>query len=108
MRILLTALIRWAYEVDLRSVALNVTIFRQRQEIRSLLEESPSLVPLAERLIVEVYPQARRAAAMESGPFEDAFPAGLPFLPDEVLDDSFLPDPYRDDAIRGAGWWRDR
>jgi hypothetical protein len=108
IRILLTALLRWAYEVDLRSVALNVTIGRQRDQIERLLEDSPSLVPTARTLVVEVYPEARRAAAMEAGPFEDAFPAGLPFLPSEVLDDSFLPDPYGDDAIRGAEWWRHR
>ena len=106
IRILVTALLRWAYEVDLRSTALRVTITRQRHEIAQLLAESPSLVPMAEALVVDTYPAARRAAAMESGPFEDAFPAGLPFLLGEVVDDDFLPDPLGDDG--GEDWWRHR
>ena len=85
-----------------------MTISRQRQQIAQLIEESPSLRGAGERLVIETYPDARRAAALEDGPFKDAFPAGLPFLPSEVLDMNFLPDPYGDDAALGAGWWRKR
>ncbi len=56
----------------------------------------------------DLYPAARRAASIESGPFEDSFPAGLPFRPTEVLDEDFLPDPYGDELVRGPGWWRHR
>jgi hypothetical protein len=108
IRILLTALVRWAFDVDLRSMGLYITIMRQRNEIAGLLKESPSLASRTLEFLIETYPKARRAAAMESGPFEDAFPAGLPFLPGEVFDLSFLPDPLGDDLIRGAEWWRDR
>ena len=77
-------------------------------QIGQLIEESPSLRPVAERLVIETYPDARRTAAMEDGPFRDAFPAGLPFLPNEVFDNEFLPDPYGDEALLGAEWWRAR
>jgi len=108
VRILLTALVRWAYNRDFRSLGSHLTIGRQRDQIGQLIEESPSLRPVAERLVTETYPDARRAAAMEDGPFRDAFPAGLPFLPEEVFDDGFLPDPYGDEAVLGAEWWRAR
>lgn len=107
-RILLTALIRWAYKPDLRSVSLDSTIFTQRTEIDRLLEDSPSLLPFAKHLVVEAYPEARRAASLESGPFADEFSEGLPFLPEEVLNASFMPDPYGDDEKRGTDWWRSR
>jgi hypothetical protein len=108
VRILITALVRWAYNSDFRSSGSHLTISAQRQQIAQLIEESPSLKGVAERLVIDTYPEARRAAAMEDGPFRDAFPAGLPFLPSEVLDMNFLPDPYGDDATLGAGWWRKR
>lgn len=108
IRILLGGLLRWAYQVDLRSVALHSTIFVQRLEIAQLIEESPSLLSCAEDMVIEQYPAARRMASFESGPFGDSFPVGLPFLPSEVLDEKFLPDPYGDDSIRGPGWWRNR
>ncbi len=106
--ILLTALIRWGYDPDIRSMGPYATIGRQRDQIARLLEDSPGLVPIAERLVIETYPEARRAAAMENGPFDDAFPAGLPFLPSEVFDDGFLPDPYGDDTADGPDGWRRR
>ncbi len=108
IRILVTTLLRWAYDSDFRSSGSHLTISRQRQQIDQLIEESPSLRGVSERLVIETYPDARRAAAVEDGPFKDAFPAGLPFLPNEVLDMNYLPDPYGDDAILGAGWWRNR
>lgn len=106
IRILLTTLVRWAYNRDFRSMGSRLTIGSQRDQIERLIEESPSLRAVAEHLVIETYADARRAAAMEDGPFRNAFPAGLPFLPNEVLDDEFLPDPYGDEAVLGAEWWR--
>ena len=108
IRILLTALLRWAFEVDLRSVGLSSTILTQRIEIERLLDDSPSLRTTAADLVIETYPAAKRAAVMESGLFEESFPEGLPFLPSEVFDLTFLPDPFGDDAVRGPDWWRRR
>lgn len=108
IRILTTALLRWAYEVDLRSVALNSTIGVQRQLVAAILEDCPSLRAVAAELVVDTYPAAKRAAVVESGLFEESFPEGLPFQPAEVLDDGFLPDPYGDDLVRGREWWRTR
>jgi hypothetical protein len=106
VRILLTALLRWAYQVDLRSTALASTIMAQRQEIQRILKDSASLQPAMDDLVVDTYPEAKRLAVMESGLFDESFPEGLPFLPVEIFDLEFLPDPYGDDKIRGEGWWR--
>lgn len=101
IRVLLTALLRWAYQVDVRSVALSSTIMAQRHAIERILDDSVSLRPIARELVIDIYPEAKQAAVIESGLFTESFPEGLPFLPDEVFDASFLPDPFGDDAIRG-------
>jgi hypothetical protein len=106
IRIVLTALLRWAYQVDLRSVALEATISAQRHAIERRLRESPSLKATAANLVIDLYLDSKRAAVLESGLFDESFPEGLPFLPSEVFDSGFLPDPYGDDRIRGNGWWR--
>ena len=108
IRALVTALLRWAYEAEVRSVALHSTIGAQRERIARILEDGPSLRPIAAELVIETYPVAKRAAVVESGLFEESFPEGLPFLPDEVIDRAFLPDPYGDDQVRGNYWWRNR
>ena len=106
VRILLTALLRWAYQVDLRSTALASTIVSQRHGIEQILSDSAGLRSHAEELVIDVYPEAKRLAVMESGLFEDSFPAGLPFLTKEVFDIEYLPDPFGDDEIRANAWWR--
>lgn len=99
IRILLTALLRWAYQADLRSPGLSSTIMSQRIEIDRILDDSASLRPLAAASIINVYPEAKRLAVIESGLFDESFPEGLPFLPSEVLDWAFMPDPFGDDSV---------
>ncbi|WP_161142129.1 DUF29 family protein [Propylenella binzhouense] len=94
IRILLTALLRWAYQPDLRSTALASTMAAQRWRIEAVLKDSASLRPLVADLVVEAYPEAKRLAVLESGLFDESFPEGLPFLPHEVLDFDFRPDPF--------------
>jgi hypothetical protein len=79
MTILLKWLLLWAYDVDLRSRSLSSLILRQRRAIEDLIEDSVSLASRAHKLIVEVYPAARRAASIEHGPFEDSFFRWPPF-----------------------------
>ena len=78
------------------------------KEVADILEDNPSLRPLVPTLVAEIYPVAKARAVLESGLFDDTFPDGCPFLEDEILTIGFLPDPYGDDAIRGANWWKRR
>lgn len=106
IRVLLTALLRWAYQGDLRSSALASTITAQRGGIEHTLADSASLRSLVDDWVIEMYPEAKRMAAIESGLFEDSFPAGLPFLPSEVFDLYFFPDPFKEDEGKADAWWR--
>lgn len=104
IRILLTSLLRWAYQTDLRSPYLLSTIGAQRGGIKSILQDSAGMATRLEEWIMDSYPEAKRLAVLESGLFDESFPESLPFLPAEVLDDAFLPDPYGDDAVTEKAW----
>lgn len=106
--VILTGLLRWAEQVDLRGHSWAATIDIQRDLVDRLLKESPSLRLSVPHLIAAVYPEAKARAVLESALFDDSFSESCPFTDDEVLSMGFLPDPYGDDAIRGEGWWRRR
>ncbi|AWN52432.1 DUF29 domain-containing protein [Methylobacterium sp. 17Sr1-1] len=104
--VILTGLLPWAAEVDLRCDAWAITIDRQRRLVASRLDDSPSLRPELPWLVAEVYPEAKARAVLESALFDDSFSESCSFTDEEILTPGFLPDPHGDDAIRGAGWWR--
>lgn len=106
--VILTGLLRWTEQVDLRCHGWAATLDIQRLRVADILEDNPSLRPLVATLVAEIYPLAKARAVLESGLFDDTFPDGCPFLEDEILTIGFLPDPYGDDAIRGANWWKRR
>lgn len=104
--VILTGLLRWGEQVDLRSRSWAATIDVQRHRVERLLAESPSLRSTVPTLIAAIYPEAKARAVLESALFDDSFSESCPFTEDEVLRSGFFPDPYGDDAIRGDGWWR--
>jgi hypothetical protein len=63
----------------------TITIETQREAIRALLEESPSLRGEVTGAILRVYPSARRHAAFELNVPEDVFPVSCPFGPEDIL-----------------------
>lgn len=104
--VILTGLLRWAEQVDLRGHSWAASIDIQRFQVHDILRESPSLRGAVPDLIAAAYPEAKARAVLESALFEESFSESCPFTEDEVLTVGFLPDPYGDDAIRGPGWWK--
>ncbi|MEH3144869.1 MAG: DUF29 domain-containing protein [Methylobacterium frigidaeris] len=103
--VILTGLLRWAGQVDLRCHGWAVTIGTQRRRVLRLLRDSPSLRSELPGLIATVYPEAKARAVLESALFDDSFSESCPFSDAETLDEAWLPDPHGDDLVRGAGWW---
>jgi hypothetical protein len=64
----------------------------QRREIRKLLKQSPSLRSEVQALVQEAYPDAVKDAVDETGLPSDRFPADCPYVPDDVLAETYLPD----------------
>ncbi|MDX2180471.1 MAG: DUF29 domain-containing protein [Bryobacteraceae bacterium] len=88
---LLMHLLKWQFQPEKRSRSWQLSIAMQRNEIRLVLRQSPSLRREVEPEMREEYPAAARLAAIETGLPEKAFPVEPPFIVEQVLDDDFLP-----------------
>jgi hypothetical protein len=92
LSVLLTHLLKWQLQPEMRSSSWTGTIREQRRRIEKLLRESPSLRPFIGEVLSEAYSDAREDAPEQTGLPETAFPAECPFTPDEVLSRDFLPE----------------
>ena len=89
---LLMHLLKWRGQPGFRSRSWSATIREQRQEIATLLSESPSLAPLLPAMLSQAYAIAREKAAAETGLAEAEFPADCPFALDDVLAPGYFPE----------------
>jgi hypothetical protein len=92
MVVLLMHLLKWRYQPDARSSSWLGTIRDQRDEIESILEDSPSLRPVIGEVLVRAHRRARQKASQETELPEEAFPAECPFTPEQILAEDYLPE----------------
>ncbi|MEQ8541421.1 MAG: DUF29 domain-containing protein [Coleofasciculus sp. D1-CHI-01] len=92
LQVLVMHLLKWQYQPDKQSKSWLVTIDHQRDEIETLLLDSPSLRSELEQGLARVYPKAVRDACRETGLPETTFPLSCPFEIEEILAQEFLPD----------------
>ena len=90
--IILSHLLKYRYQPDRRTNSWRATIREHRRRVRDELADSPSLRPHVERILDDCYQDARESAADESGLPIGTFPAACPFVLEQVLDRSFLPE----------------
>lgn len=91
-RLLLSHLLKWAHQPARRSRSWRLTIQRERSNARRREKRNPSLRGQADEIVGEVYADARKEAALETGLPLAAFPADCPFTLAQLRDDEFLPD----------------
>ena len=91
MKVLLHHLLKWEFQTDRRSRSWLLTMNEQRDQIATLLRDSPSLRNEVPWAIGESYPVAVRRASDETGLPPDSFPARCPYEPDRVLSYDFRP-----------------
>ena len=91
LSVLLTHLLKWQVQPDIRSASWQATIAVQRAELHRVFKASPSLRATLALQIQEVYPEAIQQASLETGLLPDSFPAGCPFSLEQILDRNFLP-----------------
>jgi hypothetical protein len=89
--VLIAHLLKWRLQLGFRSRSWSATIREQRRRIARLLQESPSLRPVVDQLLVQAYIDAGDKVADETGLAETAFAADCPFTSDEILAEDFLP-----------------
>ncbi|EGV17318.1 DUF29 domain-containing protein [Thiocapsa marina] len=92
LQVLTMHLLKWQFQPDLRSKSWLATIDHQRDEIESLLLDSPSLRSSLDDALTMIYPKAVRDASRESGLHETAFPNTCPYTLEEILSPGFLPE----------------
>ncbi|MFO1430668.1 MAG: DUF29 domain-containing protein [Candidatus Competibacteraceae bacterium] len=91
---LLQHLLKYKMQPQLRSKSWQLTIRNQREDLRELLEESPSLVHTLhdpERLR-RAYARAVSEASIETGIDESVFPHECPFTVEQALKPDFWPE----------------
>jgi hypothetical protein len=93
LAILLGHLLKWQFQANQRSKSWFVTIREQRREILDLLEESPSLKPYLPEALQKAYLSGIDLVLQETPLTDDDLPEQCPYLIEQILDRSFLPDP---------------
>lgn len=91
LELLLTHLLKWHYQPELRGRSWELTITKQRRRIERLLRDNPSLRPQLPKLLADAYQDAVFGAVRESGLPQASFPQTCPFALVEALDQGWLP-----------------
>jgi hypothetical protein len=97
LRVLLTHLLKWAYQPARRSNSWENSIDEQREQVQRVLRDNPSLLPHLAEAFVEAYSLARRSAGAEMNlsrrEWDALFPPACPWDWERVLDVEFYPEP---------------
>ena len=91
LRRLMTHLLKWQKQQSRRSQSWRSTIDNSRDELRVIVDESPSLRAALAAAIAFEYVTARKRAVTETKMAEENFPAVCPYTQDQILDDDFWP-----------------
>lgn len=92
IRLILHHLLKWQYQSDFRSDSWENTISRERLNIQSYLEDSPSLKRYLElQWVDKAYRLARLEAIKETRLIPEVFPKQCPYEIAQILDLEFLP-----------------
>ena len=86
LEVLIHHLLKWDHQPHRRPNRWRATVQKQRTRIRRLLQYSPSLKRAVEAACREVYPDAVRAAAIETRLSDTAFPAALPYSLEQIFE----------------------
>ncbi len=85
MTVLLTHLLKWDHQAARRSRSWMLTILEQREQIRRLLRDNPSLKPRLALVLDDAFRVARLRAAKEMRISLKALPAQSPFDWDQAM-----------------------
>jgi hypothetical protein len=92
-RLILSHLLKWQFQPELRSRSWRVTLTRERTNVRRRESDSPSLAAIAAEIVRDAYPDAVREAMAETDLPKSAFPAECPYGLAELRDPDFYPPP---------------
>ena len=102
-RLVISHLLKWCLQPQLRTTSWQVTLVRERDNIQQRESDNPSLKAIASTLVLDAYGKAVREAALETGLPMSAFPRECPWSPDQLRQEDFLPDSLVTDAAPASG-----
>lgn len=88
--VLLAHLLKWQYQSTKCSISWFTTIANQRDDLRDLLAEKPSLQQYIPDILPKAYRNARREASAETGLGLATFLETCPYSIEEILNPEFL------------------
>ncbi len=91
LRVLIMHLLKCEFQKTYPQNKWQATLIEQRERIRNLLADSPSLRRKLEEYVRSEYPQARKMAALETLMSIDTLPAENPYTVVQILDHGFIP-----------------
>lgn len=89
LTVLITHVLKWAYQFEQRSGSWKSTIIEQRQELEGLVGRGV-LRNHAEAVLADVYHKAVERAAAETGLPVETFPVTCPYTLDQLLSADLL------------------
>lgn len=92
LRELMMYLIKWHWQPESRGNGWLVSISKQRDGIRDVLDDSPSLNSKLADAACKAWLLAMRYAALETGIDVRVFPSECPWKLDDVLNEQWLPE----------------
>ncbi|KJU82498.1 protein containing DUF29 [Candidatus Magnetobacterium bavaricum] len=92
LKVLIMHLLKWQYQPNRRSDSWRTKIDNQRDEIKYLLADSPSLKYNIEPVIAEGFMDAKRMFERETGISADTLPETCPYTFEQLMDHDFWPE----------------
>ncbi|MCX5494654.1 DUF29 domain-containing protein [Kaistia dalseonensis] len=89
--VLLHHLLKWEYQPERRSNSWRASIGEARAEIRSEIDDSPSLRGYPDEVLARQYWLAGLKAAEETNLSEATFPEECPYSVEQILDPNYFP-----------------
>jgi hypothetical protein len=92
LSVLFLHLLKWRYQLTLRSRSWRDTIEEQCAQVNDHLDENPSLRSRLDEVIRTAYRTSRTGAGNETGLDRETFPSICPFAFDDAMNPNFWPD----------------
>jgi len=91
---LIQHLLKWQYQPSKRMTGRSweLTIVEQRSSLRRVLRKNPTLRARLSDIMADIYLDAVKLAAIETGLDKHAFPVHCPWTAEQILDDEFWPE----------------
>jgi hypothetical protein len=91
LRVLMMHLLKCEFQKSYPQNTWHATLIEQRERIKAMLEDSPSLRRKLDEFVKKNYPYARKMAALETMLPLSSFPIENPYSVKQILDHDFIP-----------------